>query len=101
MGQKIEEDCEICKRNFKNGGDRPAAASVVARCPAPECAARAKLCRGHYSLWVACSAECRREWRKEAAKGLPADKLCQPARFRKRQPKGMAAHQGDMFGTSN
>ena len=92
-----DEDCEVCEKNYSasdHKGQRPEPAWIRARCPS--CDKRFYLCRLHYPTWVACSAECKAEWKKLAAQGLPKERLSAPANAKPRKPKGLAQFQSEL-----
>lgn len=93
-----DNDCERCRKHFDAGdrrGVRPEPAWIRARCPA--CNKQFYLCRLHYPTWVACSTECKAEWKKMAAEGLPKERMTAPNGAKPRKPRGAAVHQKDMF----
>lgn len=60
------------------------------------CGKKHKFCAGCFTTFVADSDECREKWRAEAAKGLPAEKLPQPANVRPKKPKGYEVYQKEL-----
>lgn len=61
------------------------------------CGKALQLCSTCANVFVACSEDCLAQWRVYARKGLPVEKLTQPAGVAAKAPKGVAVHQADMF----
>jgi len=69
----------------------------VQRVNCPSCGLKFELCSSCAGVFVACSEECRKRWRAEAAGGLPKRPVDVPTWAKVKRPEGLAVHQADMF----
>ena len=84
---KPARPCDECREERKK--------TKGARCPS--CGRKARLCRDCYPVWIACSKECREKWRRQAALGLPSEKLIPVAVGPAKKPDALQRAQMKLF----